>query len=93
MSVHAGSNQDPAFEEKIQELIATNQDYPRRLIDDDGFFRVLWADRRRRSPEEPAFGRPSSRRPGLTCRPFRVNDDSPRHHLPVPSLSAGVSPA
>lgn len=41
MSVYAGSNQDPAFLEKIQELIATNQDYPRRLMDDDGFFMVL----------------------------------------------------
>jgi phenolic acid decarboxylase len=41
MSVYAGSNQDPAFLEKIQELITTNQDYPRRLMDDDGFFTVL----------------------------------------------------
>jgi phenolic acid decarboxylase len=41
MSVYAGSNQDPAFREKIRGLIATNQDYPRRLMDDDGFFRVL----------------------------------------------------
>jgi hypothetical protein len=32
---------DPAFLEKIQELITTNQDYPRRLMDDDGFFTVL----------------------------------------------------
>jgi phenolic acid decarboxylase len=41
MSVYAGSNQDPAFREKIQELITTNQDYPRRLLNDNGFFTVL----------------------------------------------------
>jgi phenolic acid decarboxylase len=41
MTVYRGDNQDPAFIEKIQKLISEGPDYPRRLMDDDGFFKAL----------------------------------------------------
>jgi hypothetical protein len=33
---------DPAFIEKIRELRSQRQDWPRRIMDDDGYFEVLW---------------------------------------------------
>lgn len=41
MSIYKGDNQDPAFIERIQKHIAEGSDWPRRVINDDGFFRVL----------------------------------------------------
>jgi phenolic acid decarboxylase len=41
MTVYRGDNQDPAFIKKIQNLTSEGPDYPRHLMDDDGFFKVL----------------------------------------------------
>src|SRR3979490_1087869 len=41
MSVYKGDNQDPAFIEKIKKLISQRQDYPRHILNDEGYFRVL----------------------------------------------------
>jgi hypothetical protein len=41
MTVYKGDNQDPAFIEKIQKHIAEGPDWARRLMNDDGFFKVL----------------------------------------------------
>jgi hypothetical protein len=41
MSVYRGDNQDPAFIEKIRKLSSENQDFPRKILNDDGYFRVL----------------------------------------------------
>jgi len=41
MSVYAGSNQDPAFVDRIAELRADRPDWPRKILDDDGFFREV----------------------------------------------------
>jgi len=41
MTVYNGSNQDPAFIAKIRKLSSERQDWPRMLLDDDGFFKVL----------------------------------------------------
>jgi phenolic acid decarboxylase len=41
MKVYAGSNQDPEFLKKIRKLSAERPDWPRRLMNDDGFFRVI----------------------------------------------------
>ncbi len=40
MTVYIGDNQDPAFVEKIRRLGAEHQDWPRHILDDDGYFRV-----------------------------------------------------
>jgi hypothetical protein len=36
-----GSNQDPAFVENIKTLRSRGQDWPRRILSDDGYFVVL----------------------------------------------------
>jgi phenolic acid decarboxylase len=41
MTVYRGDNQDPAFIEKIRTLISQRQDWPRHILDDDGYFRVI----------------------------------------------------
>jgi len=41
MTVYRGDNQDPVFIEKIRELISHGPDWPRRIMNDDGFFRVI----------------------------------------------------
>ena len=41
MTVYRGDNQDPAFIEKIKKLISQRQDYPRHILNDEGYFRVL----------------------------------------------------
>jgi phenolic acid decarboxylase len=41
MTVYAGDNQDPAFIEKIRKLIQTHPDWPRHIIDDQGYFEIL----------------------------------------------------
>jgi hypothetical protein len=41
MTVYRGDNQDPAFIEKIRGLISQRQDWPRRILDDDGYFTVI----------------------------------------------------
>jgi hypothetical protein len=43
MTVYRGDNQDPAFLAKIRKLSSERPDWPRRLMNDDGFFRVLRA--------------------------------------------------
>jgi hypothetical protein len=41
MTVYRGDNQDPAFIEKIRELISRGLDWPRHIMDDDGYFKVI----------------------------------------------------
>jgi phenolic acid decarboxylase len=41
MTVYRGDNQDPAFAEKISQLRSRRQDWPRRILSDDGYFVVL----------------------------------------------------
>jgi phenolic acid decarboxylase len=41
MTVYRGDNQDPAFIEKISELISRGPDWPRHIMDDDGYFKVI----------------------------------------------------
>jgi phenolic acid decarboxylase len=40
MTVYIGDNQDPAFIEKIKKLGSEQQDWPRRILNDDGYFTV-----------------------------------------------------
>jgi hypothetical protein len=35
---YVGNNQEPAFIEKIRKQISTRCDWPRHIIDDQGFF-------------------------------------------------------
>jgi hypothetical protein len=39
MTVYRGDNQDPAFIEKIKELISQGPDWPRHILNDDGYFK------------------------------------------------------
>jgi AraC family transcriptional regulator len=41
MTVYKGGNQDPEFLKKIRELSSAGPDWPRHVLNDDGFFRVL----------------------------------------------------
>ena len=41
MTVLQGDNQDPAFIEKIRVLTSQGQDWPRHILDDDGYFEVI----------------------------------------------------
>jgi phenolic acid decarboxylase len=41
MTVYQGDNQDPAFIEKIRKLSSQHQDWPRRILDDDGYFQAI----------------------------------------------------
>jgi phenolic acid decarboxylase len=41
MTVYRGDNQDPAFIEKIRNRISQGPDWPRHILNDDGYFRVL----------------------------------------------------
>jgi phenolic acid decarboxylase len=41
MTVYRGDNQDPAFIEKIRELISRGPDWPRHIMNDDGYFKVI----------------------------------------------------
>ncbi len=41
MTVYRGDNQDPAFIEKIRKLSSQQQDWPRHILNDDGYFRML----------------------------------------------------
>jgi len=41
MTVYRGDNQDPAFIEKIRKLISQRQDWPRHILNDDGYFEVI----------------------------------------------------
>ncbi len=41
MTIYKGDNQDPAFIAKIRQQIATRPDFPRHIIDDQGFFEIL----------------------------------------------------
>jgi len=41
MTVYRGDNQDPAFIEKIKKLISQRQDYPRHILNDEGYFKVI----------------------------------------------------
>jgi phenolic acid decarboxylase len=41
MTVYRGDNQDPAFIAKIRKLISERPDWPRTILDDEGFFRVI----------------------------------------------------
>jgi phenolic acid decarboxylase len=41
MTVYRGDNQDPAFLAKIRKLSSERPDWPRHLINDDGFFRIM----------------------------------------------------
>jgi phenolic acid decarboxylase len=40
MTVYRGDNQDPAFVEKIRLVRAQRQDWPRRILSDEGYFVV-----------------------------------------------------
>jgi phenolic acid decarboxylase len=40
-TVYAGDNQDPAFVERIETLRSERQDWPRRILSDDGYFVLL----------------------------------------------------
>ncbi|GII52330.1 hypothetical protein Pth03_07190 [Planotetraspora thailandica] len=40
-TAYRGDNQDPAFIEKIRDLTAQGPDWPRHIMDDDGYFEVL----------------------------------------------------
>jgi phenolic acid decarboxylase len=41
MTVYRGDNQDPAFLEKIRKLTSTEQDWPRHILNDEGYFKVI----------------------------------------------------
>jgi hypothetical protein len=41
MTIYRGDNQDPAFIQKIRKLSAERPDWPRKILDDDGYFRVI----------------------------------------------------
>jgi len=41
MTLYRGDNQDPAFLENIRMLRSQRQDWPRRILSDDGYFLVL----------------------------------------------------
>ncbi len=41
MTVYRGDNQALAFIEKIKELISQGPDWPRRILNDDGYFKVI----------------------------------------------------
>jgi phenolic acid decarboxylase len=41
MTVYRGDNQDPAFLEKIKKLISSRQDWPRHILNDEGYFKVI----------------------------------------------------
>ena len=41
MTVYRSDNQDPAFIEKIRKLISQQQDWPRHILNDDGYFKVI----------------------------------------------------
>jgi phenolic acid decarboxylase len=41
MTVYRGDNQDPKFLEKIRKLSSEGPDWPRHVLNDEGFFRVL----------------------------------------------------
>src|SRR6478609_197362 len=41
MTVYRGDNQDPAFIAKIRKLSSQQQDWPRHILNDDGYFRVI----------------------------------------------------
>jgi hypothetical protein len=41
MTVYRGDNQDPPFIEKIRKLISQRQDWPRHILNDDGYFKVI----------------------------------------------------
>lgn len=40
-TTYRGDNQDPAFIEKIRGLRSGRQDWPRNILNDDGYFEVL----------------------------------------------------
>ena len=40
-TVYRGDNQDPAFVENIKKLRSQRQDWPRRILSDEGYFVVL----------------------------------------------------
>jgi phenolic acid decarboxylase len=41
MTVYQGDNQDQTFIEKIRKLSSQHQDWPRRILDDDGYFQAI----------------------------------------------------
>ena len=41
MTIYRGDNQDPAFIEKIRKFISQRQDWPRHILNDDGYFKVI----------------------------------------------------
>jgi phenolic acid decarboxylase len=41
MTVYRGDNQDPAFIERIRTLLSERQDWPRHILNDDGYFKVI----------------------------------------------------
>jgi hypothetical protein len=41
MTVYRGDNQDPAFIEKIRKFISQQEDWPRHILNDDGYFKVI----------------------------------------------------
>jgi hypothetical protein len=41
MTFYRGDNQDPAFIAKIRKLSSQQQDWPRHILNDDGYFRVI----------------------------------------------------
>jgi phenolic acid decarboxylase len=41
MTVYRGDNQDPAFIEKIRKLSSQRQDWPRHILNDEGYFKVI----------------------------------------------------
>jgi phenolic acid decarboxylase len=41
MTIYIGDNQNPEFLEKIRKQISTRSDWPRRIIDDQGFFEEI----------------------------------------------------
>jgi phenolic acid decarboxylase len=41
MTVYRGDNQDPVFIEKIRKLTSTEQDWPRHILNDEGYFKVI----------------------------------------------------
>jgi phenolic acid decarboxylase len=41
MTVYRGDNQNPAFIEKIRKLISQQEDWPRHILNDEGYFKVI----------------------------------------------------
>jgi phenolic acid decarboxylase len=41
MTVYRGDNQDPAFIEKIRKLSSSRQDWPRHILNDEGYFKEI----------------------------------------------------